>query len=338
MIDLLFVLILASMSSQAIEDEMSSDVAELLAEVDELQLEYDELVIQYDESLVKAQKKWNEKDSLKTTYESMSKSDTMREYQMGLFRIANAEWHVERNIHQDISDALDKLTVEFELVNTKLGIAQENLEKFLKAKQKKPEYQNVSITLSDSCIKLIENDFRTKCPTYYELFMLYDNMNPEISGEFAESPNDIRRVPSNYSTHLGFYDSFPNWILVMVDPDIEFMTDGKTANIEIQSRGFDVMHPFGYKTPYTGTMTFYEDVKISADCKQVIIAPDIDLINRVLVYVMGNCTGELDLEPNYRIHQPYAQPEWWESPALMYQEWLKKAKVTYGNLMGEYIP
>jgi hypothetical protein len=124
----------------------------------------------------------------------------------------------------------------------------------------------------------------------------------------------------------------------MVDPDIEFMTDGKTANIEIQSRGFDVMHPFGYKTPYTGTMTFYEDVKISADCKQVIIAPDIDLINRVLVYVMGNCTGELDLEPNYRIHQPYAQPEWWESPALMYQEWLKKAKVTYGNLMGEYIP
>ena len=327
------------MSSQAIEDKMTSDVAELLVEVDKLQLQYDELVIQYDESLIDAQKKWNEKDKLKTAYESMSKSDSMREYQFGLYQIANTEWHHEKNIHQDISDALGELTIEFDLINTELGIAQETLEKFLKTKEGKPQYQNVSITLSGSCIILIENDFRNKCPTYYELFMLYDNMNPEISGKFVESPNDIRRVPSNYSTHLGFYDSFPNWILVMVDPDIEFMTDGGTANIEIQSRGFNVMHPFGYKMPHiVGAMAVYEDVKISNDCKQIIIAPDIDLINRVLVYVMGNCTGELDLEPNYRISQPYAEPEWWESPALMYQEWLKKAKITYGNLMGEYIP
>jgi len=338
LIDLLFVLVLASMSSQAIEDEMNSDVNVLLIEVEELQLQYDELIELYDSAKLEAQLKWIEKERLRIEADLIDRHDTMYQYHYSLYTQAGDEWRQEKHIFKLIERELNEFTEKFELIKTELELAEKNLEKFLKTKQNKTIHQNVSITLSNSCITLIENGFNTQCPSYYELFMLYDNMNPEISGEFVESPNDIRRVSSNYSTHLGFYDSFPNWILVMVDPDIEFMMDGHTANIEIQSRHFQVMNPFGYKTPYTGTMTIYDDVKISADCKQVIIAPDIDLINRVLVYVMGNCTGELDLEPNYRIYQPYAQPEWWESPALMYQDWLKKAKTTYGNLMGEYIP
>ncbi len=73
------------------------------------------------------------------------------------------------------------------------------------------------------------------------------------------------------------------------------------------------------------TITTFEDVKFSHDCKTIIVAPDMELINRVVGYAMTGCEGMFEIDPNViTLNRP---APWSES--FFYDEW-------YADIIGKY--
>ena len=64
------------------------------------------------------------------------------------------------------------------------------------------------------------------------------------------------------------------------------------------------------------------------DCKRIIVAPDMDLITEAVEFAKNNCSGDVEGFEEIVIKQkttPHEDKNWRDSPALVYQDWLRNA-------------
>lgn len=231
------------------------------------------------------------------------------------------QWRDERN-------RLNDLTVEFNVLETDLENAKRDLElktndfEALQRLQLIKRYQNVGVTLSQTCMTMIEHGINHNCPTYRELAEQLDNTVPEISGEWEDLGYDIKRG-TPMKNHWNYYDFRPNWIIFMVDPDHNFKT--KNTVVEIQSKNFTTSSLFSGDTSTGDTIRTWDNFKFTQDCKKILVAPNWEDIGKALNFAMSNCYGDFEIKNTVIENNKYDNLGWEDSPSMAYREWLDNA-------------
>lgn len=189
------------------------------------------------------------------------------------------------------------------------------------------EHQFVSIILSQSCIRAIENQVPTKCPTYRELKEVFDSTLPEISGEFVDLGYDISRQDPKYKNYWNYYKQLKSWKVITVDPDAEMMK--RSAVIEIQPSGFSYLENISShdKDPSLNVVDeeryIWNDIKITDRCNKAIVAPDMQKITDVINHFLSKCQTEIDTKQT--IEHELTDMFIGDSQFYAYQHWLQEA-------------
>lgn len=178
-----------------------------------------------------------------------------------------------------------------------------------------------------------DKEIKQKCPTYRQLADMYDNTLEPISGEFEDLGYDIRRGESGYKDYWRYYYNLPNWKVITVDPDVDMLQ--RAMVIEIQASDFryaadDKQHQLNIGRFDNGTMSergyvYYENVSIDKECRHANIAPDIELVGKVLQHFMNECNEQLDYHYENRITLPYISFDKMDSSHYEYIRWLNNA-------------
>jgi len=130
----------------------------------------------------------------------------------------------------------------------------------------------------------------------------------------------------NMKNHWKFYETEPDYDLVMVDPDSDFQH--KSINIEVQSNSFKTLSQVGSDKQrgfQNGGYTVWQDFKVTNNCHNIIVAPDLDLITQAVEYAKNQCDGEINTISEVIKLEVFELEHWYESPALVYQDWLRNA-------------
>ena len=74
--------------------------------------------------------------------------------------------------------------------------------------------------------------------------------------------------------------------------------------------------------------TIWKNFKVTDNCKRILVAPDMELITQAIEFAINNCNGEVESLESVVVEQkttPHDFKKWRDSPALVYQNWLKDA-------------
>ena len=314
---------------------MESDIEDQEDIVKELKYEYDRVRYNYHdkEQLEEAEKLW--RDELK-------KLDDMQ------FRYDKLENDIVRD-----NELLDKEEEFLDLAEIDLLIFIDELNKMKIELNKIHRAGNLfAIRLSETCNTLIkeghntievakidennwvyEKETKQVCPTYRELNEQFDNTLEGISGEFIDYGYDIRRGESGYDQYWRYYYNLPGWKVITVDPDVEMMQ--RAMIIEIQASNFrfaaeDKQHQLSITHFDNGTKTprgyvYYENVSIDDKCRHANVAPDPELIGKVLSHFMNDCKDQLEYQSKNRVVLPYISFDKMDSQYYQYVTWLNNA-------------
>ena len=188
------------------------------------------------------------------------------------------------------------------------------------------DYQFVTLTLSDTCLTMIENGFKTNCPTYRDLYHTFDTSIPIISGQMEDLGYDLKRSEPQYDNHWKYYEQVKEWKVIIVDPDNEIVN--RAANIVIQPNTFryvENIHSYN-KNPSINTEDMeryvWSNMKVTS-CRDAIVSPDLKSIAIVIEHMMSKCTTELDIIETIQVMPtPYVKED---SPAWNFFTWLNNA-------------
>ena len=323
MIEMIMLLILGN--SEALVD-MQLELDILTLEVEELQTKYDGIMVDRVALEIKLNELYRafKQSAVEEDYDnSLAMKQAIQHRTLEL----KSEWRVSYNDLKDMVKLQDEVGEALDLKTTLLELEDKKMERLLKVNSNPERYNNISITLSKNCQTLIQYNLHTNCPTYRELFDAFDTTDPMVSGVMIEGKNDVVRVDI-MKKHWKFYDT-NEFDLIMVQPDADFQR--KSVNIEIQVTDFKTLALHGSDNQrgfQDNTYTVWKNFKTSADCKQIMVAPRMNLIEQAVEYAKNACNGELDIPT---IVTPVKQTDfnrmsdWESSPALVYQNWLKNA-------------
>jgi len=305
-------------------------------EVDDLTLEIEELELQFAEiqeiklaKEIKMNGLFNEYKQFDIEKDWEDNTKTRQEFVEFQAKELKNAWRVEFYDLKDISKEYDKLEDKLDSKKTLLVLVQKDLDNLIKASEANSKrFTNVSISLSKTCQIMIEAGLDTNCPTYRELFDLYDNTDPMVSGVMIDYGYDIERF-NIMNKHWKHYETTPDYDLIMVDPDAVFQS--KSVNIEIQSNSFPTLSQVGSQKQNSfkdGSYTIWKDFKVTDDCHNILVAPDMKLIAQAVEFAVNQCSGEVDVPKTVTYVKPTdfnRNTDWQTSPALVYQNWLKDA-------------
>jgi len=319
----LILLFIMSWSAMDAADILEADIIKLEKETEEIRILYDDAFLEWEKITNETQKAWKTKEQLRKELNRMDKDHDRWSILFNMATKANENYRSLKSEVIELKEISDDINFKLDKKELELKLKQDTLSKLEKISPARQRYNNVGITLSQNCINQIEAGISNKCPTYYELFVLYDNSNPIISGEFVETTHDIKRGKSPVQNHWKFYEQWPGWVILMVDPDTEFIN--RNYSIIIQSNEFTSLSLYGNIKlgSFDGIINTYSNVKFSTDCKTTIVAPDMELITRVLSYVITGCDGEFKMDPRITNSGKYEMREY-GSPHKLYEEWLEK--------------
>ena len=110
----------------------------------------------------------------------------------------------------------------------------------------------------------------------------------------------------------------------MVDPDTSFAK--RSVNVVVQPREFESTSLYGHtniNSYSNNTITAWKNIKISDDCRTLLVAPDMKLITEAVNHAMYRCTTELDVVPFERdiVRQVYERVL---NYLQQYEDWLEK--------------
>ena len=226
----------------------------------------------------------------------------------------------------DLYDQRQVYTENYDVINDKLSTTKNALNQVLNNIEAKKNVgmSDVSVLLSQGCEILIKHDMPTKCPSYAELREQFDNTFPHVSGKFEFVDNDLRRETIKVQNHWKYYEQYDNWIIVMVDPDTSFAK--RSVNVVVQPREFESTSLYGHtniNSYSNNTITTWKNIKISDDCRTLLVAPDMKLITEAVNHAMYRCTTELDVVPFERdiVRQVYERVL---NYLQQYEDWLEK--------------
>lgn len=188
------------------------------------------------------------------------------------------------------------------------------------------DYQFVTISLSDTCITMIENDYPTKCPTYRTLYHTFDTSIPLISGQMEDLGYDLSRAEPKYDNHWKYYEQMKDWKVIIVDPDHN--VKNRAVNIVVQPNSFNYVENISSPNKNesydaeNSERYVWKNMKVT-QCNKAIVAPDLESIAKVVEHVMNKCTTDLDeVETIQVMPTPYVKED---SPAWNFFQWLNNA-------------
>ena len=323
MIEIIMLMMLGN--ADAISD-FQLDIDELTLEVEELELQFAEIQETKLATEIKMNTLFFEYKQFDNEKEWEDNSKTRQEFVQFKAQELKSLWRVQYNDLKDIKIESDKIEDKLDLTKILLEKTQKNMDNLIKASEANSQrYTNVSISLSKTCKIMIEAGLDTNCPTYRELFDLFDNTDPMVSGVMVDYGYDIERF-NIMKKHWKFYQTEPDYDLVMVDPDADFQR--KSINIEVQSNSFKTLSQVGADKQrgfHNGGYTVWQDFKVTNNCHKIIVAPDIELITQAVEYAKNNCNGEIETTSEVVQQEVHELEHWYESPALVYQDWLRNA-------------
>ena len=187
-----------------------------------------------------------------------------------------------------------------ELLETQTG-EKEDLMFDLRMSQRNNQF--IVIDISGTCKvlnKLSYEDpdftYRGDCLKIRDLLHL-NTADPTISGEFVDMGYDMVREKSHYKEYWKFYEQIPNWKVITVAP-----ADGemykKSTLITVSPNPVHYIKPPGAKDPTSVQGSFnplsnerYEwyDIYIDRYCENVLVSPDIKIVQIALNQVMKDC-------------------------------------------------
>uniref|UniRef100_A0AAT9J945 ORF33 n=1 Tax=Nitrosopumilaceae spindle-shaped virus TaxID=3065433 RepID=A0AAT9J945_9VIRU len=332
MIEVIFLMMLGN--ADALTD-LQIDIDEQTEKVAELEAEFEELKTEKRDKEVKMNVLFVEYKSWDNKYEN-EETQAMKSYYYSKYLESKNLWRDEFQDLKKIETKYDSMEHDLETAKVLLEKMEGDFEKIQKANSNPDRYTNVSISLSKNCQTMIEHGLYTNCPTYRELVELFDTTNPTASGHFVDMGYDVKRV-GIMDRHWKFYETEDNYDLVMVDPDAPFQS--KSIAIEIQASKFTTLSVIGSDNSRSfnqSSYTTWENFKQTPNCKKIIVAPDIELIKQAVKYAVNDCNGEIDVLENTVVHQeptPHNDRNWRDSPALVYQNWLREAIENNKGLM-----
>ena len=318
MIEIVFLLLLGN--ADALFD-LQLDVDAQIELVTDLELKFEELKVERTATEIRMNVLFVEYKQYEKE-EEWDNTKTRQEFVEFSSREKKNEWRAEYRDLKVMLKEYKELEHELETAKVILESMEKDLVNLTKANSKTDRYGNVSISLSKNCKTLIEYNMYTNCPTYRELFEMFDTTDPMVSGVMVDYGYDIQRE-SIMNKHWNFYDTYNDFNIVMVDPDAVFQD--RSINIEIQVRDFTTLAEQKTKD---GLYTTWKNFKITNDCKRILVAPDMVLITEAVEYAKNNCSGDVEHFEEIVIKQkttPHDFKKWRDSPALVYQNWLKDA-------------
>ena len=318
MIEIVFLLLLGN--ADALFD-LQLDVDAQIELVTDLELKFEELKVERTATEIRMNVLFVEYKQYEKE-EEWDNTKTRQEFVEFSSREKKNEWRAEYRDLKVMLKEYKELEHDLETAKVILESMEKDLVNLTKANSKTDRYGNVSISLSKNCKTLIEYNMYTNCPTYRELFEMFDTTDPMVSGVMVDYGYDIQRE-SIMNKHWKFYDTYNDFNIVMVDPDAVFQD--RSINIEIQVRDFTTLAEQKTKD---GLYTTWKNFKITNDCKRILVAPDMVLITEAVEYAKNNCSGDVEHFEEIVIKQkttPHDFKKWRDSPALVYQNWLKDA-------------
>ena len=213
-----------------------------------------------------------------------------------------------------------------------------------------------AIRLSETCNGMIKQGINTKeiakvdennwvyeketvniCPTYRDLRDAFDNTLEPISGEFVDYGYDVRRDASGYKDYWRYYYNMPFWQVITVDPDVDMLQRAMVIDVAANEFRYATDHQNDLVlTKYeNGTMsqrsyTYYENISIDDECRHATVAPDMELIGKVLKYFMEHCEGDRDFFMENRVIMPYLSFDKFDSQHYKFLKWLNEMIIKYG--------
>ena len=327
---------------------------------DELDLMLDEKLIEDQEKIVKEMK--YEYDRLRYGYDSDALFEFEKEYDKEKEKLEDMVFDYEKksNYIQRDNDLLDKEEEYLDLAEVDLLMFIDELNALkIQLHQIHRAGNLFAIRLSETCNTLIEQGmnerevavdvrdnwvYETKteqiCPTYRDLVASFDNTLQPISGEFEDLGYDIRRGESGYKDYWRYYYNLPGWKVITVDPDVDMLQ--RAMVIEIQASDFRYAseankHNLNIQQYSNGTMSergyvYFENVSIDKECRHANVAPDIELVGKVLEHFMNECKGDLDYVMEHMVRMPYISFDVADSKWYKYITWLNKAIASSNEL------
>ena len=195
--------------------------------------------------------------------------------------------------------------------------------------------REVAVDVRDNYV--YETETEQICPTYRQLKESFDNTLEPISGKFVDYGYDIRRDESGYNDYWRYYYNLPNWKVFTVDPDVDMIH--RAMIIEVQASEFrytpENQQQLNSMKFMNGTIsergyTYFENVSIDKDCRHANVAPDIELVGKVLKHFMNECKGDLDYVMEHRVMVPFISFDKMDSQWYSYITWLNNAIKQYG--------
>ena len=242
-------------------------------------------------------------------------------------QVTEKQFGFAERLYDEELDAHRERENDLILLNDKLKELLDELnEARLQSNLSNRNYQFVTISLSDTCLKMIENDFPTKCPTYRTLYHTFDTSIPLISGQMDDLGYDLSRAEPKYEQHWKYYEQIKEWKVIIVDPDHDIKN--RAVNIVVQPNSFDYVeniHSPNKNESYNAENSeryVWKNMKVT-QCNKAIVAPDLESIAIVVEHVMNKCQTDLDqVETVQLMPTPYVKED---SPAWNFFEWLNNA-------------
>lgn len=180
----------------------------------------------------------------------------------------------------------------------------------------------IGIQLSETCLRMIQNNVTNTCLTYKQLKPL-DTTNPLLAGKWTDKPYTHRLPPLVKNTY-----SFNDSTIVMVDPNLDFST--RARMLIVTDDNFTWVNKAEVST--NGGLTTHEFLNqyASLNCDEAKVPSDFNLVNETLHYLESGCTHS-DYNNTVTITHPDI-PWQWDNPfsSLHQQNYVKSVKATGG--------
>ena len=307
--------------------ELETDIDSQIKLVAQLELEFEELQIERTATEIRMNVLFTEFKQYERE-EDWDNSKSRQDFVEFKSRELKNEWRQENFKLEDIVERYVELTHELETAKVILESMEKDFVNLTNANSDPDRYVDVSISLSKNCKTMIKYDLYTNCPTIRELFDTFDNTDDTVSGIMIDDGfHDIQRVDI-MQKHWKFYKDMDNFNIVMVDPDADFQRN--SINVEIQAREFKTLSVMGSNDARgfsDNEYTVWKNFKVTDNCKRILVAPDMELIAQAVEFAQSKCRGDVDLETDVIKRNPtlHEDKNWRDSPALVYQNWLKNA-------------
>lgn len=313
-------------------EDINREIYTLEREIENIQAQLDAKDLEIKPLETITRDAWDLWKQLEKEIRQVEKDDLKYQTLMDMLKDAKSEYRENLRTIDLLRDTKEVIQTEYDAVYVKLELAQNTLENLIKVDEGKqePRYKNISISLSRTCEIMVFSGNPGNCPTYSELVQQYDNTFPNISGKFAAYGEDIRREPSMMQNHWKFYEQIPNWLVIMVDPDLKY--EERTISIVIQAHDFESTQIYGAGTSGSykdHQVTTYVNVKMTHDCKNILVGPDMEKLNTVINYAIDGCSEKFVIDPKITKLPPTPEIDRTETKQFKYEKWLEAALDKY---------